>query len=176
MKQRIFTLMAALVTLCLFIELSPPSLQNTSLSWINWDSLTGRNNFYFRKRQWLADARTIVAGVRFLYECGTATQSDPMDVVEAIHSPEPRSGISTNPIGMDATASGPPLGRIGLSRAQRIIGRTRMSFRYGLPPMFAFAEFPSNSASAPLFFDLETKSDVPRNPTELLQGSAQRNM
>jgi hypothetical protein len=96
MKQRILTVFAALVFLCLFIELSQPLLQNTRLAWINWDSLTGRNNFYFKKRQWLADARTIVAGVRYLYESRTASQTSPVDVANVPPSVPRAPGISTH--------------------------------------------------------------------------------
>jgi hypothetical protein len=82
MRQRILTILAALVSLCLFVKLSSPQLQNTRLAWINWGSLTGRNNFYFAKRQWLADARTIVAAVRYLCESSAATRINPMDVAD----------------------------------------------------------------------------------------------
>jgi hypothetical protein len=69
MKQRILTVFVALVSAFFFIKLSPATLQNGRLAWINWDSLTGKHSFYFKKRQWLADVRTIAAGVRYLYEC-----------------------------------------------------------------------------------------------------------
>src|SRR5580658_3467067 len=167
MKQRILTLMAALMTLCLFLELSPPSARNTSLAWVHWDSLTGRDNFYFKKRQWLADARTIVAGVHFLYECETAKSTDSMNVATVPRAPRPRAGISTNLIGAEVTVT--PLTPVGkrLSRAERIIGRVRLSSRYGLPPMFAFAEFPSNSLVDRTFPGLEAKGKGSQGPASL---------
>jgi hypothetical protein len=103
MKQRILLVMTALVCLCLLLQLSPSPLENTRLSWINWQSLTGRNNFYFKKRQWLADIRTIAAGVRFLYESRTAGPANLLDVVNAPHLPTLRPEISTNLTGMERT-------------------------------------------------------------------------
>ena len=64
----------------MFVELSQPALQNTKLAWVNMDWLTGSDNFYFKKRQWLADARTIVAGVRFLYESRKSGEVIPADL------------------------------------------------------------------------------------------------
>ena len=87
MKQRILTILAALVCLCLILELSPPSL-------------TGLNSFYFAKRQWLADARTIVAGVRYLYESRMAYQTNSTDVANVPHSPPIRPAISTTSSGV----------------------------------------------------------------------------
>jgi hypothetical protein len=111
MKPRILTICAALVSLCLFIELSPPTPQNTRLSWINLDFLPGRNSFYFKKRQWLADARTILAGVHYLYESRAASQINPGDVANVPRPLPPRPGISTNLLGMDETASSSVAGR-----------------------------------------------------------------
>jgi hypothetical protein len=96
MKQRILIVATAVVSLCLFIWLSAPPLENTRLGWINWPSLTGGKNFYFKKRQWLADVRTIAAGVRYLYESRTEGHSEPMDVVSVTHSLPLRSEVSTN--------------------------------------------------------------------------------
>jgi hypothetical protein len=101
MKQRILTILTALVCLALFVELSSPSLQNTRLAWINLDWLTGKDNFYFKKRQWLADARTIAAGVRFLYESRTVSHIDPMDVANAPQPLPARPATTTNTSGID---------------------------------------------------------------------------
>jgi hypothetical protein len=96
MKQRILKVMMALGALCLYIQLSPPLLENTKLAWMNWQSLTGRNNFYFRKRQWLADARTIAAAIQYLYESRKDSQINPTDVVIVPHALPLRPEISTN--------------------------------------------------------------------------------
>jgi hypothetical protein len=98
MKRRILTVFAALVSAFLIMELSPATLQNGRLAWINRDGLTGGQSFYFRKYQWLADARTIAAGVRYLYEFRTSGQSDAMEVVKAHSSPPTRLEMSTNHI------------------------------------------------------------------------------
>jgi hypothetical protein len=105
MKQRILIVTTALVSLCLFIHFSPPPLANTRLGWINWQSLTGGSNFYFKRRQWLADVRTIAAGVRYLYESRTASQIEPADVVNAPHSLPVRPGISGKISGIERTDS-----------------------------------------------------------------------
>jgi hypothetical protein len=168
MKQRILTVFAALASLWLLVELSPPPLQNTKLAWINWDFLTGRNSFYFKKRQWLADARTIVAVVHYLYESRTSGQINPIDVANVPHSP-PRPGISTNLLGINGAGSSSPLARIRLSRAKRIIGHAWLSCLNRLPPEFASAEFPSNVLSGLPLSDLEARCYVPQVGKSLLQ-------
>jgi hypothetical protein len=90
------TIFGAIVFLGVFLELSPRSLQNTSLSWLGWDKVTGHDNFYFKKRQWLADARTFVEGVSFLCNFTSFSQSSPMDVALVPSSSLDRSGNSTN--------------------------------------------------------------------------------
>jgi hypothetical protein len=134
MKQRILTVLAALVSAFLFIELSPSSLHITKLAWINWDSLTGRHGFYFKKRQWLADARTIVAGVRFLYECRTADQANPMDVVHVPNSRPTRPEISTNLLGIDRTETSLPRASRRALRAGQVMAQRPSLSLHGLPP------------------------------------------
>jgi hypothetical protein len=102
MKKRNLAAMAALVALWLCISLTPPLRNFTSLAWNNWNPSTARRNFYcfyLSKRQWLADARTIVAGIRFLYESAKASPTNPVDVVNVRHWPPLRLGISTNLFG-----------------------------------------------------------------------------
>jgi len=96
MKHRILTVFAALMCLCLYLVFSLPAHQGAKLAWINMDWLVGRNNFYLKKRQWLADARTIVEGIRFLYESSTTSQIDPTDVAGTPHTLLPRAADSTN--------------------------------------------------------------------------------
>jgi hypothetical protein len=105
MKNRILTVFAALVSLGLFLELSPHTLQNTRLAWINLDFLSQHDHFYFKKRQWLADARTVVAGIRFLYERRTASQNNPLDVADVQRSAPPQVGNSNNLSGIERPAS-----------------------------------------------------------------------
>jgi hypothetical protein len=96
MKHRILTVLAALICLGLFVELSQPMVQNTKLSWVNLDWLFGRDNFYFKKRQWLADARTVVAGVRFVCETREFSDTSPTDVASGPHPLPIRNDNSTN--------------------------------------------------------------------------------
>jgi len=99
MKKRILTVMAALVAAGLFIMLAPPMLNNTGPAWINGTfHVTGRN-FYFGKRQWLADIRTILAAIRFLHQTRKANPTTPVDIANVPHSPPPRPAISTNLFG-----------------------------------------------------------------------------
>jgi hypothetical protein len=76
MKRRVLSIIVAIISLGFFVELSQPVLQNTRLAWVNLDWLVGRDNFYFKKGQWLADARTVVAAVRFLSESGNFNENN----------------------------------------------------------------------------------------------------
>jgi hypothetical protein len=117
MKKRILTMLAALVLAGAFIELSPTILKDSGLAWINWESLTGRHGFYFKRRQWLADLRTVVAAFRFLYESYPAGSTGLTSAADAPELLPPKIEISTNLLGLEGN---------------------------DLPSMFAFAEFSSN--------------------------------
>jgi hypothetical protein len=67
MKKSILKAIGVLVFVCLMLIFTPRLL--------NLDSLSLRHNFYFGKGQWLADARTIVAAVRYLYEVPPETSA-----------------------------------------------------------------------------------------------------
>jgi hypothetical protein len=133
MKQRILTVFVALVSAFFFIKLSPATLQNGRLAWINWDSLTGKHSFYFKKRQWLADVRTIAAGVRYLYEDRMAGQNRPMDVVKAASSPPTRLEVSTNHLGSNGTGSSSPVAAAKLSKFRAVICPIQSLSFAGLP-------------------------------------------
>jgi hypothetical protein len=104
MKKRIRSAMAPLVCVGLFLVLSPNVFKECGIPWFNWDSVTGPRNFYFTKRQWLADARTIAAAIRFLYESNIGSQANPMEVVDLPHPP-PLRIITTNFSGMSVPAA-----------------------------------------------------------------------
>jgi hypothetical protein len=91
--------MAAVAGLCLFVALNPNLLNNSGFNWKNRNSPTGPHNFYFAKRQWLADARTVVAAIRYLYQSSTASPANPAEVVTIPHQPTLRP-LTTNFIGM----------------------------------------------------------------------------
>jgi hypothetical protein len=158
--------MAALVAACLCLKFTPPLLDNTRLAWSNWKSQTARHNFlffYFSKRQWLADARTVVAGIRFLFLSVTASPANPMEVVNIPPLPPLRPGISTNLFGRDRP--GFLWRRAGhrLSKAGRIIGPDWLSSSEGLPPLFAFADFPSNGSYGLHFSGSDVTSYLPED-------------
>jgi len=99
MKKRIRSLLAALVCGGLLLVLSPNLFRDSGFTWIKWDAITGPHNYYFAKRQWLADARTIAAAVRYLYESSTYSRTNPIEVVN-VPRPVPLRPISTNFIGI----------------------------------------------------------------------------
>jgi hypothetical protein len=99
MKKRVRSVLAAVVSLGLFLVLTPNLFRDSGFSWIDWDSVTGSRTYYFARRQWLADARTIVAAIQYLYESSTSTPANPTDVVNVPHPP-PLRPINTNYLGM----------------------------------------------------------------------------
>jgi hypothetical protein len=159
MKKRNLAVMAALAAVCLWVKLTPPLRDYTSLVWGNWNSQTARHNyyyFYFSKRQWLADARTMLAGFRFLLLSVTASPTNPMAAVNIPPSPPIQLGISTNLLGIVETGSLLRGAGHRLSQAGRIIGPDWLSSFDGRPPIFAFTEYPSNG-----FYGLQSPgSDV----------------
>jgi len=103
MRHRMMIILGAMLFLGIFLELSPRALKNTKLSWLSLDNVGGPDNFYFKKRQWLADARTLVEGVRFLCKFTSFSQNSPMDVAILLSSPLDGSGDSTNLAAIERT-------------------------------------------------------------------------
>ena len=72
MKKFFPTMMAALVSVCLFLTFADAPCQRTGLSFVNGASdpppRVSYFSFYINKGQWLADARTILAAIRYLCE------------------------------------------------------------------------------------------------------------
>src|SRR5208337_764573 len=101
MKKRMLTMVAALAFV--WFWLAPTMLKNTGLAWMNWDSLAGKHGFYFKKRQWLADLRTIAAAIRYLYRSNTASSISLVKVVNDPELPPTQAEISTNLLGLDGT-------------------------------------------------------------------------
>ena len=95
MKRRIRSALAALAFAGFFLVLSPSLFKECGIPWFNWDCVTGPNNFYFTKRIWLADARTLVAAVRFLYEFNNPPAAIPAEVAD-VPRPLPPRPIQTN--------------------------------------------------------------------------------
>jgi hypothetical protein len=107
MKKGIRSVMAAVAGLCLFVALNPNLLNNSGFNWNNRNSLSRSHNFYFAKRQWLADARTVVAAIRYLYQSSAASPTNPAEVVTIPHQP-PLRPLTTNFIGMAQPAPAVP--------------------------------------------------------------------
>jgi hypothetical protein len=169
MKKRIRTVLAALVSVCLFMTFGAPLLKDTRLAWINWDSLTPRHDFYFEKRIWLADARTIMSAFHYLSHSGAANPTNPMEAATVPGSFPLWSEPSTNHLGVNGSGVSSPRAAQRLSRAGRIIGRRGFPPVIGLPPMFACAEFPSIGLGVSPFPDWEMKIYVPLVRTGLLE-------
>ena len=99
MKKWILAVMAAVVAAGLFIKLAPAVFNNTGPGWVNGASVTVGRGFYFGKRQWLADIRTVLAAIRYLHQSRTAGPTAEADVADNPHSPPVRPAVSTNLFG-----------------------------------------------------------------------------
>jgi hypothetical protein len=88
MKKRTRSVMAAVAGLCLLAALSPHLFRDSGFTRFGWDSLTGPHNFYFAKRQWLADARTIGAGFRYLCDSLLAGPAIPANATVCVPAVE----------------------------------------------------------------------------------------
>lgn len=141
MKTSILKVVAAIVFVCCLLNFTAPLLKNTSPAWINLDSLSLRHNFYFGKGQWLADARTIMAGIRYLYRSTFASPTNQMNVGSIPDWLDPQPGISTNLLATEGTDSTILPHERRLSRAECLIVRKRLLSSCGLPP-FACVDTP----------------------------------
>jgi hypothetical protein len=72
MKQHFLSTTAVFVVVSFFLTLAAAQFECTGLSSIGADSKARQHvsyfSFYIEKRQWLADARTILACIRYLRE------------------------------------------------------------------------------------------------------------
>jgi hypothetical protein len=76
MKTFTLRLIATVVLACAMATVAPNLLKNSSLAGIRPESSPARHNFYFGKRQWLADARTFMAAVSFVYRSHVGYESN----------------------------------------------------------------------------------------------------
>jgi hypothetical protein len=157
MKKRIGSVMAAILGVCLFVVFSPTVRQSIGFTWMNRDSLARPRHYYFATRQWLADARTIMAAFRYLYESAVTNPLSPVELAKVPPS-SPARPIAANFPGIDDAESSLLLVGHPLPRAERIIGRNRLSCLSGLPPMFVCAGFSSNGLCEMKLSALEAKS------------------
>jgi len=109
MKKRMIAVMAALVLVGFLTEVAPSLLKNTDLAWLNGNSLIGRHGFYFKKRQWLADIRTIIAALRYLCVSHSATPGGLTSADESPPSVSPGAELQTNRAGIGSAETSPPL-------------------------------------------------------------------
>jgi hypothetical protein len=139
MKKRISTVLAVLVVACFLTELVPTVIKSTGLDRVKWESLVGRNGFYFAKRQWLADLRTIVAALRYLCASHVVNSGNPLNIVQVPASSPLQNEISTNLLSTNGTAASMPMPGKRLSRAERMLARYHRSSSGQQPALPAFA-------------------------------------
>jgi hypothetical protein len=162
MKRRISMVFVVLVSLGLFLISSSPLPQIAQWAWTNRDSLVGRHGFYFNKRQWLADVRTVAAGIHFLYEFKNFESSP------ANPAPPPKALMFTNLPDVAWTASSSRANH-RLSRCGSLCVHSRLASVNEWPPMFAVVESSSNGLTRPRMADAEARSYVPLSGKEILQ-------
>jgi len=133
MKTSILKVIAVVVFVCVLVGFTPTLLQNTSVAWMNADSVSMRRNFYFGKRQWLADARTLVAAARYLYQATSANASNTINVVSLPPSPRIQRETSTNLMVINGTDTTILSHGSRISRAGNLIVRKRLVCSYCLP-------------------------------------------
>ena len=132
MKAIILKLTAALGLACLLLISMSNWVKSTGIAGFVPGSVLMRNNFYFGKRQWLADTRTVLAAIHYLYR---SRSPDPLNT----------NNLAKNPFlpftGLDDSTNFPGLEEIGtailsherrLSRADSLILRARLLISYNL--------------------------------------------
>ena len=167
MKRRISMFFVVPVSLCLFLISSSPLPQTARWAWANRDSLVGRHGFYFNKRQWLADVRTVAAGIHFLYEFRNF-ESCPANVAAALPAPPPKALMFTNLPDVAWTASSSRANH-RLSRCESLCVHSRLASVNEWPPMFAVVESSSNGLTRPRRADAEARCYAPLSGKGMLQ-------
>ncbi len=138
MKKQISTAVAALLLVCFLVELAPTMINSTGLALAKWDSWVGRNGFYFKRRQWMADLRTVMAAIRFLSASQSTSPTNSWNLDQAPTSSLLETQTSTNLLGTNGTASTLKTSHNGLARAERTMGARHESSLEVQSPMFAF--------------------------------------
>jgi hypothetical protein len=143
MKKRILAAIAVLGLACFW--LAPGMLKNTGLAWINWDALSGQRGFYFKKNQWLADIRTVVAAFRYLASSFTGSPTNSLHIINVPPVLQLRTEIAPNLPGTNVTQSSLPLSAKGICRVDWIMGRIRGSCCDGMLSLPACAQLSSTA-------------------------------
>jgi hypothetical protein len=149
MKKLILTVVASLGLMFALANLAPSLLQDTSLSWMKLDRLSLRHNFYFGKGQWLADSRTLLAAIRFLYRVNTSdarprAEDSQIRVVNFPVLPARQPRFSTNLFVTDETEPAIRLHIPRPSRCENLIVRKRMMPSNRPAPVFSAADLSSD--------------------------------
>src|SRR5580693_6038956 len=119
MKKQISAVVAALLLVCFLVELAPTVIKSADMALAKWDSWVGRNGFYFKRRQWMADLRTVMAAIRFLSESRSASPTNSWNLGQFPTSSLLETEVSTNLLGTNGTASTLKTSHKGLARAER---------------------------------------------------------
>jgi hypothetical protein len=96
MKKRILAVLLAMVYVCLVMEITSPMFKNAGLVWTSQVGRAGSRDFYFKKRQWLADIRTVIAVFRYLRMARAIAPSSLRDMVNVSNVPPARIEASAN--------------------------------------------------------------------------------
>jgi hypothetical protein len=131
MKRTILKVIAGLVLVAVILDHNPRPLESASRDWMNSNPAPPRRDFYFAKRQWLADARTIEAGIYYLYESGSDSPTSPMNVASIPSLLLMQHELATN---IDGTETN--------REANRLTTRQRLLSSYGLAPSALFRDMP----------------------------------
>jgi hypothetical protein len=107
MRFYLYVSLAALLVFGVAINVPPNVRQLASLASIPKDSKKAKTHFsYFKKRQWLADARTIASGYAYLWNLGLKGDTDSPGAVT--QPPPQRPLLATNFVSIEGTVSCPP--------------------------------------------------------------------
>lgn len=145
MKKLIPAMIAAFMLVCLFVGLAPTLLKTAGLTRARWNSLVGREGFYFQKRQWLADLRTIMAAIRFLYASQPGKPNQSLDMAGLPESSPRQVGISTNLLGTNGTASSQPAAGKRFSMVGRFTGRRESAVFEQQAPVLTLEDYSPQS-------------------------------
>jgi hypothetical protein len=163
MKRLILKIVASLVFLIALLNIAPSLFQNTNLAGVKLNSLSMGHSSYFRRGQWLADGRTLIAAIRFLCQVRSADSGSP-DAQSPIRNvnfpvvPPAQNRLSTNLFVADDPEPTILLQERRLSRVENLIVRNRMLPSYGPSPVFADADSSFDGPTGVLSLDREAKS------------------
>ncbi|HEY3856785.1 MAG TPA: hypothetical protein VGO67_20560 [Verrucomicrobiae bacterium] len=156
MKAKFLKLAAVFALAGLVLISASSALKSTGISEFVPSSLLMRNNFYFRKGQWLADTRTAIAAIQFLCRSPSSGSVNTSNFVNNSFLPFSRLNYATNLLGLEEIGTAILSHERRLSRADSLIIRTR------LPSSFALAAADSNPSNGVVRAEEKLRRDTPQ--------------